>query len=452
MFLRKASLKRTPFYAFVSGVIFLVFMASLIGYCAGRDQRSSEDDIFSQLKLFTDVMDLVQEQYVEEVEPSRLIQGAIKGMLQELDPHSAFMTPDEYRELQVETTGEFGGIGIEITIRDGILTVVAPLEGTPADKAGIQPNDQIIRIDGEPTKDMSLMEAVKRLRGKEGTKVTITILREGVARPFDVELVRDIIRVRSIKYVTLEPGFGYVRITSFQSDTSSELEKALEKLEEENKPLKGLILDLRNNPGGLLDQAVRVSDEFLDEGLIVYTKGRHSQQTMRFEAHKNGRPHKYPIVVLVNGGSASASEIVAGALQDHKRAIIVGEPTFGKGSVQTVIPLKDGSAVRLTTALYYTPKGRLIQAKGIEPDILVRREFRRAQAEKSEREGFSIREKDLPGHMEIQEDGDTEQDRNARRKVGGDSRMLEALQGDNQVQRALDLLKGISILAKTLNY
>lgn len=429
-------------------VVFVAFIVTrgLIGYCA--DVSKSDESLFKQLKLFADVMDLVQQQYVEKVDTSRLIHGAIKGMLQELDPHSTYMTPDEYKELQVETSGSFGGIGIEITIRDNILTIVAPLAGTPADKAGLKPNDQIIRINGEPTKDMSLMQAVKKLRGPKGTKVTITILREGESRPFDVTLVRDIIRIQSVKFKTLEPGYGYVRITSFQSDTTDELQKALRKLEKKNHPMKGLILDLRNNPGGLLDQAVRVSDEFLDEGLIVYTKGRTKEQQMKFEAHKNKEPHKYPMVVLVNGGSASASEIVAGALQDQKRAVILGEPTFGKGSVQTVIPLKDGSAVRLTTALYYTPSGRSIQAKGIEPDILVPAIPKRAKKNKQDKKegGFSIREKDLPKHMEIDDGKSGKKGQTSQM----DPEVKKMLEQDNQLQRALDLLKGITILAKTI--
>ncbi|MCX7822514.1 MAG: S41 family peptidase [Syntrophobacterales bacterium] len=428
----------------------------ITAYCS-EEKKSRGDTIFKQLKLFSEVLNLVEDQYVEPVDDGKLIRGAIKGMLQSLDPHSTYMTPDEYKELQVETRGSFGGIGIEITIRDGILTVVSPIEGTPADKAGIKANDQIIKINGESTKDMSITEAVKRLRGPEGTKVRITIIREGEPKPLEFEIVRALIHIQSVKYRTLEPGFGYVRIASFQSDTSQQLRKALDVLEQENKPMKGLILDLRNNPGGLLEQAVQVSDEFLESGLIVYTKGRKEEQQMKFEARKNDKPHKYPIVVLVNGGSASASEIVAGALQDHKVALVLGEPTFGKGSVQTVIPLEDGSAVRLTTALYYTPSGRSIQAKGIEPDIYVPREERVAKDTDQTRSRFSIREKDLPGHMqgdgggeeELKKEGDTSQ---KRRSIGAKTKQLDEVQRmleqDNQLQRALDLLKGLTILAK----
>lgn len=430
---------------------------SITAYCS-EEKKALGDTIFKQLKLFSEVLNLVEDQYVEPVDDKKLIQGAIKGMLQSLDPHSTYMTSDEYKELQVETRGTFGGIGIEITIRDGVLTVVSPIEGTPADKAGIKANDQIIKINGESTKDMSITEAVKRLRGAEGTKVHITIIREGEPKPLEFDIVRALIHVQSVKYRTLEPGFGYVRIASFQSDTAQQLRKALDALEDDNKPMKGLIIDLRNNPGGLLEQAVQVSDEFIDSGLIVYTKGRKDDQQMKFEAHKNDKPHKYPMVVLVNGGSASASEIVAGALQDHKVALILGEPTFGKGSVQTVIPLEDGSAVRLTTALYYTPSGRSIQAKGIEPDIYVPREEKVAAKDDDQtRARFSLREKDLPGHMQGDGEGGKQGETEARkqrsgekakRKTGQSDDVQKLLDQDNQLQRALDLLKGLTILAK----
>ncbi len=404
----------------------------------GAEKKS----IYEQLKLFSDVMSLVQEHYVEEVDSQKLIYGAISGMLHELDPHSSFLRPEDYKELEIETKGKFGGIGIEITIRNGVLTVVAPLEDTPADRAGIQANDQIIKIDDAPTQDMSLMEAVQKMRGRKGTKVKLTILREGVRKPLEFELIRDIISIRSVRTRPLEKGYGYVRISSFQSSTGRDLRKALAKLEKEEGPLQGLILDLRNNPGGLLDQAVAVADEFIDEGLIVYTGGRRESQKMEFKAHK-GPTHPYPIVVLVNGGSASASEIVAGALQDHKRAVILGEPTFGKGSVQTVIPLKDGSAVRLTTSLYYTPSGRSIQAKGITPDIVVKREI----PTDNEKNGISmrrIREKDLPRHMEIPDkEGSKEEKKRAQ-----DEETRKWLEADNQLRRALDILKSYKIMAQ----
>jgi len=437
MFKRKRSL-----------VIMLLMVVSVaaMGWTDLRAKtESGQGDVYQHLRLFSDVLNLVQDNYVEKVESKELIYGAINGMLKDLDPHSSFMKPEEYKELQVETKGKFGGLGIEITIRDGVLTVVAPLEGTPADRAGVEAGDQIIKIDDAPTQDMSLTEAVQKMRGQKGTKVKLTILRKGAKKPMEFELVRDMITIQSIRARTLEPGYGYIRISSFQSGTANDLRKALEQLEKQNQPMLGLVLDLRNDPGGLLDQAVEVSDEFLDEGLIVYTGGRLESQKMRFEAHKNTNPHNYPIVVLVNSGSASASEIVAGALQDHKRAILLGEPTFGKGSVQTVIPLNDGSAVRLTTSLYYTPSGRSIQAKGIEPDILVKRDVAQKKEDGESKEVQRIREKDLPKHMELDESKDSENSSGLRE---GDLDTQKMLESDNQLRRALDTLKSYKIMAK----
>jgi carboxyl-terminal processing protease len=372
-----------------------------------------------------------------------LVEGAISGMLKTLDPHSSYLNPDAYKELQVETKGSFGGIGIEITVRDGVLTVVSPLEGTPAYELGIQAGDQILRVDGEPTKEMTLMEAVKKMRGPKGTKVVLTIMREDFLQTKDFVITRDTIAIKSVKTKILEPGYGYIRISQFQSSTAGDLRKALLNLEKENKPLKGIILDLRNNPGGLLDQAVKVSDEFLDDGLIVYTGGRLKSQDMRFEAHMNTRPHPYPIVVLVNEGSASAAEIVAGALQDQKRAVIVGVKTFGKGSVQTVMPLRNGAALRLTTAIYYTPSGRSIQAKGIEPDIIVERTLPQRMEEKGERPRI-IREEDLKNHMDS---GDL-QPSDVRPESDKSSERREGLENDNQLARALDVLKSWEILSQ----
>jgi carboxyl-terminal processing protease len=409
-----------------------------------KTNAPENQDAYQYLKLFSDVISIVQDNYVEKTDQKKLMYGAITGMLRELDPHSSFLKPDDYKELQIETKGKFGGLGIEITIRDNVLTVVSPLEDTPADKAGIQANDQIMKIDDQPTQDMSLMDAVQKMRGPKGSKVKLTILRKGLQKPLEFDLVRDIISIQSVKSLSLEPGFGYIRISSFQSGTAPDLRKALSQLETQNSGIQGLILDLRNDPGGLLDQAVEVSDEFLDEGLIVYTGGRLENQKMRFEAHKKAKPHTYPIVVLVNSGSASASEIVAGALQDHKRAIIMGEQTFGKGSVQTVIPLNDGSALRLTTSLYYTPSGRSIQAKGITPDIVVRKENSRGDETQGD-EGMRIREKDLPRHFDLQK-------QDSQVKPEGVSTQVDAkklIEADNQVRRALDLLKGYKIMAAT---
>lgn len=426
-------------------ILLLGLVALLAGWSTLRAKTGQENpDIYQQLRLFSDVLNIVEDNYVEKVEAKKMIHGAINGMLRELDPHSSFLKPEDYKELQIETKGKFGGLGIEITLRDGVLTVVSPLEGTPADKAGIHSNDQIIKIDDQPTQDMSLMEAVQKMRGPKGTRVKLTIIRKGERKPLEFELIRDIISIQSVRMRTLDPGYGYIRISSFQSGTSADLKKALDQLESENHPLLGLVLDLRNDPGGLLDQAVEVSDEFLDSGLIVYTGGRLESQKMRFEAHKNSKPRSYPIVVLVNSGSASASEIVAGALQDHKRAVILGEPTFGKGSVQTVIPLNDGSAIRLTTSLYYTPSGRSIQAKGIEPDIVVKRENPpKEEEDENPDQGRRIREKDLPRHME---NSKPESPPSKQENFAAETQKM--IEQDNQLRRALDLLKSYKIMAQ----
>ena len=327
----------------------------------------------AKLKVLAQAIALVEEQYVEPKTPKDLIYGTIQGAVSTLDSHSSFMTPEEYRELQIETKGKFSGIGIEITLKDRTLTVVSPIEGTPAYRAGLQAGDQIVKINGAPTKNMTLTEAVKSIRGPKGSKVTLTINRQGFVQPKDFVIVREIIPIRSVKARVVDGGIGYIRLATFQDQTDTDLQSYLKKMHQRLTPFKGLILDLRNDPGGLLEQAVRVADEFLNSGLIVYTEGRTPHQNMRFYAHpgeKLGIP--VPMVVLINEGSASASEIVAGALKDQKRAIIVGSKSFGKGSVQTIIPLEDGSALRLTTALYYTPSGITIQDKGIIPDVVVK--------------------------------------------------------------------------------
>jgi carboxyl-terminal processing protease len=426
-------------------VVILVGLAAVFAWERLSIQKVSAEDktVYEQLQIFSDVLDIVQENYVEEADSKELVEGAINGMLKTLDPHSSYLNPDAYKELQVETKGSFGGIGIEITIRDGFLTVVSPLEGTPAYDLGIEAGDQILRVDGESTKEMTLMEAVKKMRGPKGTKVVLTIMREGFAKPKDYVVTRATIAIKSVRAKTLEPGYGYLRLSQFQSTTAKDLRQALTTLEQENQPLKGLILDMRNNPGGLLDQAVKVSDEFLDEGLIVYTGGRLKSQDMRFEAHTNTRPHRYPIVVLVNEGSASAAEIVAGALQDHKRAVVVGVETFGKGSVQTVMPLRNGAALRLTTSLYYTPSGRSIQAKGIEPDIVVERELPRKRDEDRGRLRV-IREEDLKNHM----DGEGETEAETKPEPTQESESKQQLESDNQLARALEVLKSWEILSQ----
>ncbi len=420
----------------------LVGVLSVVSFLAPGDNfglKTVPETTYQKLRIFTDVLQKVQENYVEEVDIDKLIYGAIEGMLATLDPHSNFLSPDVYKELQVETKGRFGGLGIEITIRDGILTIVSPIEDTPAYRAGLKAKDKITKIDGESTKNMTLFEAVKRMRGKPGTSVTLTIVREGVQKPMEVTIVRDIIKIVSIKSRLLDEHYGYVRLIQFQENTSKELDKALADLESVKGGLKGLILDLRNNPGGLLDQAVAVADRFLESGRIVYTDARISTQKMEFNAHPKKQLHDYPMVVLVNSGSASASEIVAGALQDHRRAIILGTTTFGKGSVQTVIPLDDGSGLKLTTAQYFTPSGRSIQAKGIEPDIVVPQEVP-ARSEEPKQEG--IREKDLERHLETKENNDTKELEPPEGKRSIDD---ESLRLDVQLTRALEILKSWTI-------
>jgi len=356
---------------------------------------------YENIEVFTNILAIVQKNYVDAVTTKQLIEGAINGMLTSLDPHSAYLTPDLYRELQVDTQGSFGGLGIEITVKNGILTVVSPIEDTPAFRAGIKPGDQILKIEGEFTKDMSLVEAVKKMRGPKGSKVSLTLRREGVPELFDVQVKREIIQIQSVKARPLDKGYGYVRVTQFQERTDEDLEKAIDKIGKQSEgKLEGLVLDLRNNPGGLLTQAVRVSDLFLDSGMIVYTDGRLESQKQRYYAHKRKNHVECPMVVLVNGGSASAAEIVAGALQDHRRALVLGTQTFGKGSVQTILPLGDNSALRLTTARYYTPRGRSIQATGITPDIIMGNELAAAKPTGAQNEGGDfLREENLRGHF-----------------------------------------------------
>lgn len=346
--------------------IFLGFLFILI-FTDGFS-KDKNDEIYRHLRLFSQVLRLIESNYVTDVSPKDLIYGAINGMLNTLDPYSSLMKPEEFKELEIETRGTFTGIGIEITIKDDVITVVAPIEDTPAWKAGIQPGDKILKIEDKPTKGMSLTEAVKLLRGPKGTKVTITIMRNEKDIK-EITLVRDVIPIKSVKHKVLEPGYAYLRITNFQEKTHQELVKALEELEKNG--LKGLILDLRYNPGGLLSSAIEVADEFLDKGVIVLVKGKSKDSQMNFEAKPNlpERKHPYPIVILINHGTASASEIVTGALKDHKRALVLGQRSFGKGRVQTVIPLDDGYAVKLTTAFYYTPNGTCIDKTGITPDI-----------------------------------------------------------------------------------
>ncbi|MGH7829081.1 MAG: S41 family peptidase [Candidatus Binatia bacterium] len=394
-------------------------------------------DEYESLETFTNILAIVKKNFVDEADTKELVEGAINGMLSSLDPHSAYLTPDLYRELQMETQGRFGGLGIEITVRNGILTVVSPIEDTPADRAGVKAGDQILKIDDEFTKDMSLIQAVKKMRGLKGTTLTITIKREGMTELLPFTLVRDIIRVQSVRSRTLEEGYAYVRIAQFQERTDRDLLRALEKLSSEKAGIKGLVLDLRNNPGGLLTQAVRVSDLFLESGLIVYTEGRLENQRQKYFSRKEGSWTQFPMVILVNGGSASAAEIVAGALQDHKRAIVLGTKTFGKGSVQTILPLDDHSALRLTTARYFTPKGRSIQATGIAPDIIIENPPVQEAAKLEEKKRPSLREENLPGHLQNPQN-QIEKEKPAPEKEKDE----ESIDNDAQLKRALELLKG----------
>jgi carboxyl-terminal processing protease len=354
--------------AVVIGSLLVVLMLSLGGTVASKGPAPGATD--EPLRLFTEVLSIVQNQYVDKVPPKDLIYSAIKGTLRGLDPHSSFLDPESYREMQEATAGRFVGLGLEITLRDDILTVVSPIEDTPAYRAGLQAGDRIVKIDGLATKDMQLADAVKRTRGKPGTTVTISVAREGWTEPKDFEIQREQIRVHSVRTQDLGGGFGYIKLRVFQEQTAHDLDQALEKLGKDG--MKALVLDLRNNPGGLLTSAVEVTEKFVEDGqLVVYTEGRVRNQNMRFSAHATKAYNGIPMVVLVNQGSASASEIVAGALQDYGRAIVVGTQTFGKGSVQTMIPLSDGSGLRLTTAKYFTPKGRSIHGRGLTPDIVV---------------------------------------------------------------------------------
>lgn len=410
-------------------VILPVFLLGVFIGLGSHKVSAVSNSIYEDLKVFTDVLGLVQKEYVEEADPKNLVYGAIKGMLETLDPHSAFMPPDMYKEMQAETKGRFDGIGIEITLKDGVLTVVSPIEDTPAFKAGILANDQIIKIEGESTKNLTLQDSVKRLRGPKGTKVTITIMREGFTKPQEFTLIRDVIPIRSVRYEMLEKQYGYIRLSQFQEKTDSEFEKAFKTLEEESKGnLKGLVLDLRNNPGGLLDQAVKVADRFIDSGLIVSMEGRREDQKMKFYAHGKKTIPRYPLVVLINSGSASGAEILAGAIQDQRRGILVGTQTFGKGSVQTIFPLKDGSGLRLTTARYFTPNGRSIQAKGITPDVVVKPS--RPEEEKESLLPKHPMEKDLERHLV-----DKEKDKTKKEGV------KEKKPVDPQLDRALEILK-----------
>lgn len=419
-----------------------IMLALGVSYAPGLfSQEADENPALSngklplqELRTFADVFNQIRLSYVEEVDDKQLLEYAIRGMLSGLDPHSTYLDTDSFDDLQISTSGEFGGLGLEVGMENGFVKVIAPIDDTPAEKAGIESGDVIIKLDGKPVKGMDLSDAVKLMRGPRGSKIELTIVRDGVEPAFDVTITRDIIKVVSVRHKELEPGYGYIRIAQFQSKTGSEFRKAVDSLMKSG-PLNGIVLDLRNNPGGILQASVEVVDALQDGGLIVYTQGRLSNADTRFSATPSDMTNGVPVVVLINGGSASASEIVAGALQDAKRAVIIGTDSFGKGSVQTVVPLTEKSAIKLTTARYYTPSGRSIQAQGISPDIYVER----AKIE-TLKQTMGIAEADLSGHLSSQSGKEsTSKDRRA-------DQTEKMFNRDNQLYEALNVLKGITIL------
>ncbi len=432
---------------FKSGFLIVLAGCVLTFSAGGKDLLFADDNTYKSLKLFTDVLEELEKNYVDDVNTEELVHNAIKGMVENLDPHSSFMPPEAFDELQDDTKGEFSGIGIVITMKDSILTVVSPIEGTPAYKAGIQAGDIIIKIDDKLTKDMALWEAVNMMRGPRHKTVLITVIREGEPDTLEFTLKRDLIPMESTRSTILEPGYGYLRITNFRMSTLDDIKTQLEKLESQDNGLKGLIIDLRDNPGGLLDQAVKISDLFLAQGNIVSIKGRQERNTQVFKAYQNDEDRHYPIVVLINGGSASASEIVAGALQDHSRALILGTTSFGKGSVQTVRPLKEGFGIKYTIARYYTPSGSSIQAKGIEPDIEVEYEILEKKEKKMSRFDRMIKEKDLKNSLKPETTKNLEKTTKQPKKH---QRLLDTdqLQRDSQVKRALDILISYGVFSK----
>ena len=403
-------------------------------------EREAEPLPLDEMRTFVDVLDRIRRDYVEEVNDKTLLENAIRGMLSGLDPHSAYLNEDDFKDLQAGTSGEFGGLGIEVGMEDGFIKVISPIDDTPAQRAGIKAGDLIIRLDDTPVKGMDLSEAVKIMRGKPKTEITLTVVREGEEKPLKITIVRDVIQVKSVRSRLVEPGFGYARVSQFQARTSLDLKNNLNDLRKQNKePLKGLVLDLRNNPGGVLNGAVEVADVFLEKGLVVYTEGRGEDARQTFQATPGDALEGAPLVVLVNGGSASASEIVAGALQDQGRAIIMGEQTFGKGSVQTILPLANGTAVKLTTARYYTPNGRSIQAAGIQPDIKLA-SLKLTMADVSDLE--SLREADLRRHLSNGQADEVNEDSPPDAEQTNDT----LAQTDYQLYEALNLLKGLVLL------
>jgi carboxyl-terminal processing protease len=430
-------------YALWTLLVLAVLAASSAMVALARSQtaEAANSEIYRQLDLFGEVLERVRADYVEKPDDSKLIESAINGMLTALDPHSAYLNPKHFRDMQVQTRGEFGGLGIEVTMENGVVKVVSPIEDTPASKAGLQSGDLITALDKEQIQGLTLQEAVEKMRGPVNSPITLTIVRKGVDDPFDVKVTRDVIHINPVKY-NAEDDVGYIRVTTFNEQTTANLQKAIEDLKKQIGPkLKGYIIDIRNNPGGLLDQAISVSDTFLDQGAIVLTKGRDLEETQRSNARPGDLTDGQKLVVLINGGSASASEIVAGALQDHHRATIVGTRSFGKGSVQTIIPLGSNGALRLTTARYYTPSGRSIQAKGIEPEVVVEEELPddlKAKADQVSTRG----EANLRGHLKG-EDADGEDATKDEEGSGSSAYVATDKEKDTQLKYGLDLLRGI---------
>ena len=440
-------MKSIAFYLFMHTALLMTWV-STAGAIEAETEQTEKSELqtlpLDELKTFTQVFVKIKNDYVQEVDDRELLENAIRGMLEGLDPHSAYLDKSAYTDLQEGTSGEFGGLGIEVGMEDGFVKVISPIDDTPAEKAGIEAGDLIIRLDEVPVKGMALNDAVKSMRGKPGTDITLTIVRSGEDAPLKIVITRAIIKVKSVRSSTLEPGLGYLRVSQFQAHTGEDLRKALEKLKSDNNnQLNGLILDLRNNPGGVLGAAVAVSDLFLEKGLIVYTEGRVKDSKLKFSAKPTDMLERAPLIVLVNGGSASASEIVAGALQDHKRAIIMGEKTFGKGSVQTILPLETESALKLTTARYYTPSGRSIQASGIIPDIVIDK----VKIEKLETPDNRITEANLARHLE--------NDTTSAEDISKGDAELEKQKSETPLAKrdyalyeALNVLKGLLILSK----
>ncbi len=427
------------------GLILGITLAIGQGVFADKNASQATSALpLDELRSFTEVFSRIKKDYVEEVSDKTLLENAIRGMLSGLDPHSSYLDPEHFKELQVGTSGEFGGLGIEVGMEDGFVKVISPIDDTPAQRAGVKAGDLVIRLDEKPVKGMTLHDAVKIMRGKVGTDIVLTIIREGEEKPLKITITRDTIKVKSVRARDLGDGFGYLRVSQFQSRTGENLTEAIEKLKKDNDgKLNGLVLDLRNNPGGVLNAAVEVSDAFLETGLIVYTQGRIADSEMKFNATPRRVLDGAPLVVLVNGGSASASEIVAGALQDHKRAVIIGTRTFGKGSVQTILPLNEKTALKLTTARYYTPSGRSIQAEGVTPDIILEP----LKITKLEGMGERVKEADLSGHLD-NGNGKNKSKDDTKDGKKNDEPELSLAQRDYQLFEALNVLKGMSIVLR----